>query len=665
MNFIETEIIVGRQSPASRKLFIPFLPGKLGEESPKDPPFVGGDILNFASLAQQLIAERPLSLHLFGALPKNAQDACRTLANGQNPDASLEDLVLGGLNVIAEGPGLHNGKDERLLHGIKLRERTAKMLKSGSTDARLNRMLLEDAFPDLIASDTGEKPVILGSGRYAIVALACNHSDPMQADGFYAVKFLKEDRRSQTFSNIGRFRFFEELTNVMKLADEVEALPVVKYIGFGRFLTGWNSRKRRFKPNTYEETLENRYGQLLSNTAANNKSAFSKAPTDFRRELQGDFFVMELGLGTLDDVLFYNHPWREQEIHKNLPDIRPSKFISKLRSASTEQLSSFLNTLGEKGGAQFKDSIGTRQAASGFRILEAIHSADPLLRYWIILDMFRSIADAVAQLHSKPGGPSAGYLAHRDLKPGNFLIIGYEGTLELALTDLGFVSGVESILRGTDTMGMSAKEPGVLTPGSYMFRAPEQIEAGFEIHFVLDAADKQQIRLKTGPEVRAEVGDWIECDDLSTKASKLNMLQIVAETSSSSREQTVTLDREFEHTLDQLYYHGYLIKPSGQHSDIFALGSILYYIISGGKNPEKFYQKCLEPEYGQVSEAMSQVYDSCFYLASMLCLDYQHVLRDIHMECGKEASAPRLYADELKSEEKAEAGKPSRYILIV
>jgi hypothetical protein len=38
---------------------------------------------------------------------------------------------------------------------------------------------------------------------------------------------------------------------------------------------------------------------------------------------------------------------------------------------------------------------------------------------------------------------------------------------------------------------------------------------------------------------------------------------------------------------------GALVKASGQHSDIFSLGAVIYFIASGGRNPEEFWSRCV------------------------------------------------------------------------
>jgi len=63
-------------------------------------------------------------------------------------------------------------------------------------------------------------PVLIGSGRYALIALA--QSAPGSPDAHYAVKFLKRDRESTVFSEIGRARFFEENDQTEKLSTKYE-----------------------------------------------------------------------------------------------------------------------------------------------------------------------------------------------------------------------------------------------------------------------------------------------------------------------------------------------------------------------------------------------------------------------------------------------------------
>src|SRR5581483_6312525 len=75
-----------------------------------------------------------------------------------------------------------------------------------------------------------ERPIILGSGRYATVVLASTGEDVTMADELFAVKFLKRDAESDVFNRIGFQRFLEEVTSTGQFGDRAD---LVLFRGFG------------------------------------------------------------------------------------------------------------------------------------------------------------------------------------------------------------------------------------------------------------------------------------------------------------------------------------------------------------------------------------------------------------------------------------------------
>jgi hypothetical protein len=111
-----------------------------------------GDITNLLSLAQKLKGNTdPVSVFLGRQLTPAERKALADY-RGPGPTAYiLRTNLVGALNRIVSGPGIY---DAALFKGVTLRESTTSLRDEkpdGSDLARLNRALLEDAFPDELA----------------------------------------------------------------------------------------------------------------------------------------------------------------------------------------------------------------------------------------------------------------------------------------------------------------------------------------------------------------------------------------------------------------------------------------------------------------------------------------------------------------------------------
>jgi serine/threonine protein kinase len=456
-------------------------------------------------------------------------------------------------------------------------------------------------------------PLMLGSGRYADVALASGGVNLTETTEFFAVKFLRRDPGSNVFSAKARDRFFEELQKSSLYGTRARPGTFIPFRGFSRIC----DPPTDLGPQEFYERkiVEEFQAEIDETSLANKAKAYPHLSDEFKSRIQGEFFVMDAAFGTLDDLLVFQHTWESSKVY-SIPDstlTRGLATIATLRGALVKELLH-----------EFGLSAADGAAHSGFSILRAIGKHNKPLYYAITLSLLRKIAESLASVHSFKFNEE-GFLAHRDLKPGNFLIAGNPDQPSICLTDLGFVSGVESIKQGIDTGPASAKEPNVLAPGSYMFRAPEQIESGYEIFFSKVDDDHKKIRIHCQREVKVDKGDWIDCDDFKFPGSGLTKTEVVeVEPPGSGNANTITVtlgDPFVPSAPTKLYYHGYVIKLSGQHSDIFSLGCIFYYIVSGGKNPEKFYSKCLEEDSSSGNSLISEIYGYCFSIASMLCCD--------------------------------------------
>ncbi|GJQ58357.1 MAG: hypothetical protein D8M57_05970 [Candidatus Scalindua sp. AMX11] len=485
------------------------------------------------------------------------------------------------------------------------------------------------------------KPVIMGSGRYANVALASNSSNPSSATEFYAIKFLKYDDQSLMFSQIAIRRFYEEINKTRTFGiDKFDHF--VQYVGFSNIFTAPPyGNILREETQDEKEVLEFVSREQYDESAKrNNESVANNLPKEFLDKLQGDFFVMKAEHGTLDDLIIYQHPWRDHKLY--IVSDKLGEALTEFRSRKEVFIRKLFNDLNNKAQLEERVEIGEITDFSGINILRLIGKLSNPLKYRIIIDLFTQILASVRNIHETTS--EDGVLAHRDIKPGNFLIslqppeINY---FNIKISDLGFVSGVKSIIDGSDTMARSSKEPGALALGTIPFRAPEQIDNGYEIHFTIsdENSDSDGNRttltfLNIGDKV-LEPGDWLESQEVFF-GSKENARQItkIEDIRIEDNLFIVTINAKIIPIVPKLYYHAYIVKQTSQHSDIFSLGSILYFLSSGGKNPEKFYTKCLEPSLSQENEDIKKIHGSCMSLAIALCLDETNVVEE-EMEANK------------------------------
>ncbi|MCP5003462.1 MAG: hypothetical protein GY941_05840 [Planctomycetes bacterium] len=473
-----------------------------------------------------------------------------------------------------------------------------------------------------------KKPVIMGSGRYANVALASNSSNPSSATEFYAVKFLKYDDQSLMFSQIALRRFYEEINKTRTFGiDKFDHF--VQYVGFSNiFTTPPYGNIVREETQDEKEVLEFvSREQYEESSRRNNESLVANLPKEFLDKLQGDFFVMKAEHGTLDDLIINQHPWRDHKLYAVSDKLGDA--LTEFRNRKEVFIRKLFTDLNNKAQLEERIDIGVISDFSGMNVLRLIGKLSNPLKYRIIIDLFTQILASVRNIHETTSEDGA--LAHRDIKPGNFLIslqppeINY---FNIKISDLGFVSGVNSIVNGSDIMARSSKEPGALALGTIPFRAPEQIDNGYEIHFTVsgegsDINDNHTTItfLNIGDKI-LEPGDGIESQEVffgsienARQTAKIHDIRI------EDNLFIVTIKAKIIPIVPKLYYHAYVVKQTSQHSDIFSLGSILYFLSSGGKNPEKFYIKCLEPSLSQENADIKKIHGSCMSLAIALCLD--------------------------------------------
>jgi hypothetical protein len=114
------------------------------------PVLLESDLLDAGALAARIhAAADPVSAYLRGAIGKAA--------------------LLDGLNAVIGAPGFY---DAERFAGVTLREATQAALAAGGDSARLNRLLLQDAYPDAIAPPAVSRVLRFGEGAVAEATVA-------------------------------------------------------------------------------------------------------------------------------------------------------------------------------------------------------------------------------------------------------------------------------------------------------------------------------------------------------------------------------------------------------------------------------------------------------------------------------------------------------------
>ena len=491
------------------------------------------------------------------------------------------------------------------------------------------------------------KPLVLGAGSYAVVVLAANSAVATDKTDFFAIKLLRKDTESKIYSDIGQMRFYTEVMKTRKFRGNDPYL--VSYFGFGRTkVTAGAARTRED-----EVELETEYNPELTDiiTANDEQKVHDFLEAGLQVTLMGDFYVMRAATRTLGDFLLHEFPW-----YKNAVYVSGSSALFGL------------NRLRTKGDDRAEEAAKVRDALkiefkeddkSGLGILRAIDNANPQFANKAIMDLFEKMLEPIVDLHRRQEAAEgdqheqrAGW-AHRDIKPHNFLMDFDAPDMDynVKATDLGFVIGTSDA--GQKETLSSTKDPGVLAPGSYLYRAPEQMESRYQVLFECPADEAVgQITFLNIGDMNVEEGDLFESDNFFIEEQGAGDPGVPVRTTitkaiPSSGKWILEFKERLKARASQVLYSGDIVKMTGQHTDLFSLGAALYLLASGGKNPEKFYVKYLEDvPYGAnaVDEELQAISRSCFTIAMSLCLQpWTEITKD----------AERIYETLLTNEDRS------------
>jgi serine/threonine protein kinase len=468
--------------------------------------------------------------------------------------------------------------------------------------------------------DNQGKAVLLGSGRYALVCLANASSDLNGA--FLALKFLRWDE-SHTASVIARCRFLEEARNTDRCTRGGDT-RLIGYRGYGFFPNlrpstpdytfNSNIENSDSDTNNVDQRLNQLKGHVLDLTkikisdgsiAAKNEANSEMLRRAFpdRVQLQGDFMVLNAAYGTLENLMVDPSSWQDwprfsaykSEMAINL-SIYDSAYISLQRDQErfTPIVKKFLEALDPSS------NNGSAKYSSPFDLLDGIGAKESMLKCLIALKIAKQLIVAIELLHSAKDSEKA--FAHRDIKPGNFLITSLPGSLEIKASDLGFSADVRSIKSQFETVAYNPRDPGALSLGTPFFRSPEALQGVGEIAYSTASDNGNLVRIdKLSATIRPEPGDWFEPKD-SQLAGGRNFAHIFSvKSSEDGRVWDMQLKNSVQHEINLRQKRGYIVKTIDQRSDLFSAGCVLYFLFSGGKDPESFYSKLVDVYVGNVS----------------------------------------------------------------
>ena len=452
----------------------------------------------------------------------------------------------------------------------------------------------------IMVDDRGLPPKI-GTGRSAVIFLvqSTNKKDDPSADR-YAVKILRDDI-DRRYAGFMAERFLLEIENVRDMVSGQATF--VKFLSWGAirvngdeqaywlqepYLAPYMLSERQNRTDTAKsvsDIIEDIAGQVI---AVNESDRLKTIMQHYK--LQGLFYIMELCYGTLRDALDKDTPWFDLDACRF--DLTMQRAL-KVRAGELTKDIDFIHTEFLK-----RHPVGR----SGYDILNDFNNENLAnqLRNFAVLELFGRVADTVAKFHNRFDFETGGYdhLTHRDLKPGNVFFevrIAANGSIEsvnIKLADPGYVADPDRLELGDLTQRVPSKSSEYLAPGSRFFWAPEQSEPPIEVKVNVDPSDRHVVTIRGSKIGEVEAHDWLEVADLfSEDTRKIKIL----EARYSPEDEQYTLRLKEAISGDEITdLQAQVIKATGFHSDGFSLGAMLYDLISGGKNPEEFYNYCIK-----------------------------------------------------------------------
>lgn len=510
-------------------------------------------------------------------------------------------------------------------------------------------------------SPIDNEPFVIGSGGFATVFVAFEGN--LGVGKPLAVKLLKKEQGTGTPN--GRFRFIEEIY-YNQLLSNTPSGTFVEYRGFG-----YVARNSRLSTDIdRREAAWVREGidpEDISRVCEAN--ILTSISPEFLSEHQDLFFVMAAAWCSLEQLLVSNQPLRNSNtIILSYEHERKLQQKTEQREATAVPATAEMNTAygvahnnlradpaAVKHVAEIAKNLRISESTSGLEVLSLIRKHANLgapVSTRLQLEILKKLAVAVGNIHQFQAPDAKGTietlsLAHRDLKPANFLLDDCSGESPgVILSDLGFISSRQTI---QTFYAAEVREPGALPLGSVMYQAPEQVVSGREVSFELvEAADIHErwatlgrktedwptvrlsgktylakaIRARKIGGISFQSGDRLVSTEIKLVAGADGGRMTVSSVASDPMYPTseiVFVEQGIEsNQTPRADYKALLLKPIGQHSDLFSLGCIAYFMASGGKDPSEFYRTYLRPQSGLIYLTGEESHRNCFEVATFL-----------------------------------------------
>jgi hypothetical protein len=241
------------------------------------------------------------------------------------------------------------------------------------------------------------------------------------------------------------------------------------------------------------------------------------------------------------------------------------------------------------------------------------------------------------------------------VKPGNFLLKQVAEQLELRVSDLGFAADAQGVRDNVETVAYNPRDPGALALGTVRFRSPEAREGGGEVKFEIasPAADRRLVRMfRPFAMVRPERGDWLQPVDASLLSASKRFARIETVKEDNRYWECALSEALAEETTPGVALQGYVLRTIDQVSDLFSLGCLVYFIASGGNDPETFYDKFIaDPNLSATlaADSSDEVDESGpLVIAALLADDYRgwvDLVEELREAEGSHESRGRRFRD--------------------
>jgi len=317
-----------------------------------------------------------------------------------------------------------------------------------------------------------------------------------------------------------------------------------------------------------------------------NSAAYENAAHETFSELEGVFYVMDKAHCSLDDFLYSNN--------------------SRVNTARS-----------------WRELVSERRN-DGHRFFDLA----------FCFTVFSRAASAVEKFHSlKKDGL---VYAHRDIKPGNFLVLPEGEDFNLCLTDFGGlnqnISSNEHVT--SSTVSDHPRAAMMNQPGSRGYRSPEQRNTGLSVLARISYKStalpveggksipepapigKYQVRIELVQrdfDISFGLGDVVHLSEAILGEKRFLIVRVESNVGLAEIQVSGENWNIYPKSIESVEIYGTLHLAQGQPTDTFAMGCLLYHLGSGGKDAERFIYSVMALALEKEGKSLS-----CGAIASIL-----------------------------------------------